>query len=120
MWTYSQTTGLIRHDGESVGDGYSGHGSGLNNGALEAVEGVGPIPRGMWRITQWDQMHAQLGPVVAILTPVDQDAHGRSCFRIHGDNAALNHTASDGCIIAPRVVREEWRASGDLDLEVTI
>jgi hypothetical protein len=28
---------------------------------------------------------------------------------IHGDNQALNHSASDGCIVAPRFIREQIR-----------
>ncbi len=32
---------------------------------------------------------------------------GRFAFRIHGDNAQMNHTASDGCIIAALPIRQE-------------
>jgi hypothetical protein len=56
--------------------------------------------------------------VVAVLSPVGHDAHGRSSFLIHGDNSLGNHTASHGCIILSRMVREKMRASGDMDLEV--
>lgn len=116
--TYRQTNGRIEVNGTLLGVGYSGHGVGLNNTAEEAVAGIGPIPAGRWKITSWEDHHGKLGPIVAILEPVDHDAHGRSLFRIHGDNAAANHTASDGCIVANRIIRELWRASGDTDLEV--
>jgi hypothetical protein len=44
---------------------------------------------------------------------------GRSGFRIHGDNASANHTASDGCIIAGHAADRTaiWN-SGDHVLEV--
>lgn len=126
MYTYSQSTGRITANGTWEGSGYSGHGIGLNNGALEAEVGLGPIPKGRWRIVSWtpgethyiDHNGHDLGPIVAILEPVGHDAHGRTGFRIHGDNEAMNHTASDGCIVDPRNVRQNWRASKDLDLEV--
>jgi hypothetical protein len=43
---------------------------------------------------------------------------GRSDFYIHGDNPALNYTASEGCIILARPIREQIAASGDNDLQV--
>lgn len=118
MWAYHQSSGEIDHNGVQIGVGYSGHGEGLNNGAMEAVAGIGPIPVGKWKIVRWDAQHGHLGPVVGILEPVGFDPHGRSLFRVHGDSAALNHMASDGCIIASKIVREQMRASGDQDLEV--
>ncbi|MFA6125072.1 MAG: hypothetical protein WCS75_11525 [Sphingomonas sp.] len=39
-------------------------------------------------------------------------------FRIHGDNAKLDRSASHGCIILPRAVRERMWASGDRIVEV--
>lgn len=119
MWTYSQKTGELSHDGKLAGSGYSGFGAGLNNGDLEALVNEGPIPRGSWQIVRWDDHHADKGPVVAVLEPVGHDAHGRSGFLVHGDNAEANHTASHGCIIAARSIRESWRASGDMELGVT-
>jgi hypothetical protein len=44
--------------------------------------------------------------------------HGRGSFLIHGDNAAMNHTASDGCIIMARPIRETIDASRDRELQV--
>lgn len=97
---------------------YSGNGDGLNNPNMEAVHSIGPIPRGRWRIVQWDDHHGSLGPIVAILEPVDHDAHGRSAFREHGDNPLENFTGSDGCIVADHDLRVAMRATGDMDLEV--
>ena len=47
------------------------------------------------------------------------DANGRSAFLVHGDNSAGNHSASHGCIILNRIVRDRMRRSGDMGLEVT-
>lgn len=96
---------------------YSGRGEGLNNPEMEAVRGTGPIPRGRWRITHWGD-DGKLGKIVAFLVPVGHNAHGRTLFRMHGDNSAANHTASDGCIIADRNLRVVLEATGDMDLEV--
>lgn len=119
MWKYSQSTGRLSLNGDFEGSGYSGHGAGLNDPYSEQVHNVGPIPRGMWKIERWDAHHADKGPVVGVLEPVWHDAHGRSGFLIHGDNSAMDHSASHGCIIMSRTVREKMRDSGDTDLEVT-
>lgn len=118
MWTYSQDRGVLAHHAAFAGRGYSGHGAGLNSHAMEAVHGVGPIPVGHWKIgAAYNDPH--LGPCVMHLDPVGHDAHGRSLFRIHGDNAEANHTASDGCIILGPALRHVIRDSGDHDLTVT-
>ena len=118
MWTYQQSTGKLSHNGDLVGMGYSGHGAGVNNGALESDAGIGPIPRGLWIIGPfYDDPH--LGPCVAHLDPVSpDDAHGRTLFRIHGDNAEGNESASRGCIIMNRLVRLAVKSSGDTSLQV--
>lgn len=111
---YSQSSGLLSFDDGSIiqRDAYSGHGDGLNNHAMEAVRGVGPIPVGDYRIVRWDEHHGDLGPVVAILEPHGHDAHGRTLLRCHGDNSKVNHSASDGCIIANHQARIRMRDSG--------
>lgn len=118
MWSYSQASGALGHNGCVLGTGYAGHGSGLDNPAMEAVHSVGPLPRGRWRIGPWHD-HPHLGPCVAALTPLGHDAHGRSAFFIHGDNRAANHTASDGCIVLAPTIRRAMAASTDTVLEVT-
>lgn len=118
MITYHQINGHIELKGNLLGTCYSGHGVGLNNPAKENMENIGPIPRGRWKIIRWDKHHGDKGPCVAVLEPVGHDAHLRSAFLIHGDNEDLNHTASHGCIIAARAIRDQLCASGDMDLEV--
>jgi len=120
MWTYSQSTGKLAHDGALVGIGYSGRGQGLNNPDAEALEGVGPIPRGEWTIGAFFDDPGGKGPIVAHLTPVDgTNALGRSGFMIHGDNGAANHSASHGCVILARPYRIAIRDSKDNRLIVT-
>jgi hypothetical protein len=103
-----------------VGEGYSGRGSGLNNPAQQAVEGQGPIPQGSWEIGAFFDDPGGKGPIVAHLTPADgTETFGRSGFMIHGDNAELNHTASEGCVILPRQLRLMIQSSQDRTLTVT-
>ena len=118
MWTYKQRSGDLIKDDALVSVGYSGHGDGFNNPDMEDVHGVGPIPRGLWKIGPWYDNYGPKGPVVARLSPVDFNPHGRDGFLIHGDNAEANHTASDGCLILSRQIREMMRDSEDFDLTV--
>ncbi|MBI1406177.1 MAG: DUF2778 domain-containing protein [Caulobacter sp.] len=119
MWTYQQASGLLLHDGHCVGQGYSGAGTrrrdGRDNPEMEAAVGRGPIPRGRWRIGP-PRYSRRVGPHAMDLSPLGHDAHGRSAFMIHGDNAAGD--ASRGCIILSRALRERISGSGDHDLEV--
>lgn len=113
MWIYSQTSGNLWDDrGMVVAAGYSGGGEGLHNSALEAVKNVGPIPRGMWVLTEVYNSKS-VGPYAIAMEPSNHNALGRTYFRIHGDNRHGNKTASNGCVILPRVIREKIWQSGD-------
>jgi hypothetical protein len=118
-FTYRQHDGELTHDGAFVGNGYSGHGEGRNNPAMQGVPRVGPIPVGRYRIGQ-AYPHPRLGPCVMNLDPLPgTDTLGRSLFRIHGDNA--RHDASEGCIILGPAIRRqvsETRDCGEDILEV--
>jgi hypothetical protein len=117
-WRYVQRTGALSHDGVPIAVGYSGHGDGCNNPDLQAVPNVGPIPAGRYTIGPAFH-HPLCGPVSMRLTPApDDEMFGRSGFLIHGDNAALNHTASDGCIVLDHPRRVMIAASDDRDLVV--
>lgn len=119
---YSQSTGTITHNGEPFGTGYSGHGQGLNNSDMQNVRGVGPLPQGFYTI-QPPTVHPKLGPVAMELLPYSTNTMFlRDGFFIHGDTAAMNHTASDGCIVLNHDVRvsiAESVLAGDNKLEVT-
>lgn len=98
--------------------GYSGNGQGLNNPAMEGVRDVGPIPQGEY-VLGGTYNSQRVGPAAIIITPdPGNSAHGRSDFRIHGDNSRGNQSASNGCIIAPRAVRNVITASPDRNLRV--
>lgn len=117
MFEYSQSTGILSHGGEPIGKGYAGHGEGLNNPKLEMVHNLGPLPKGTWEIGLFfDDKH--LGYCVAALRPTSQDVFGRGGFFIHGDNKRMNHTASDGCIILSKTLRELIRDSGETEITV--
>lgn len=116
-WRWDQSAGALTRDGEMISHGYSGHGRGKNNPSMQAAVGIGPIPAGRWKITE--RYNSQnVGPYALKLEPVGHGALGRSAFRIHGDSVRAPGTASHGCIILPRVIREKIWTSGDRDLEV--
>jgi hypothetical protein len=100
MYIYTQSTGVLEHDGIALLTGYAGHGTGVNNPAMQDQHDIGPLPQGLYAMTALiDSPHTGLATI--ILEPDSgNQMFGRSGFRIHGDNAAANRTASDGCIIA--------------------
>lgn len=117
-WTWDQSAGELSHDGVPCGTGYSGAGTGKNSPDMQAAVGVGPIPRGAWTISGVGDS-PNTGPFTLILQPnPGTDTEGRSDFRIHGDSIAHPGTASHGCIILSRPIRERIWQSGDRDLEV--
>lgn len=118
QFIYQQKTGrLIGPDGKVWATGYSGHDEGVNNPAKESIRSVGPIPRGFWKIGA-PYKSANVGPYALPLEPVGHNALGRSAFRIHGDNSKGDRSASHGCIIVPRAIREKIWASGIRTLQV--
>jgi len=117
MWTWDQSAGLLTRAGKSW-RGYSGAGRGKNNPAMQAAVGVGPIPQGLWTVIA-RRDSPSTGPCTLVLVPdSNNETFGRSEFRIHGDSIAHPGTASHGCIILPRAVRETIWASGDRSLDV--
>jgi len=118
-WTYSQSTGQLRHNGTVAGTGYSGAGqtaaAGRNNPAMQGTPNQGPIPAGQWNVGNAYQ-HPTKGPTSMNLTPVGHNALGRSAFMIHGNNVQNN--ASQGCIILGPNQRQLIAASGDHILTV--
>lgn len=122
-WKYDQSSGELFRDGSLVSRGYSGNGRGKNNPAMQGVQGIGPLPAGRWRMVNiYDSKN--VGPRTITLNAVDgtaddtHDATGRGAFRIHGDSIRAPGTASKGCIILPRPIRDMMWRSGDHDLEV--
>lgn len=106
-WLYSQSRGCIWSPAGRIvfAQAYSGHKAGLNNPTMERKAFVGPIPRGEWCIGPvYDS--ERVGPHAIVLVPRGHSAHGRNYFRMHGDNSRGDKSASYGCVIAPRDVRE--------------
>ena len=118
-WTYAQGTGKLQHDGTHVATGYSGAGPGKNNPQMESVPNVGPIPQGDWTIVGPPVNTEEHGPYILRLQPDERtETFGRSGFLMHGDSKESPGTASHGCVILPRPVREQVWESGDRDLQV--
>lgn len=120
MWTYNQANGNLSRNGAVAGIGYSGaEPDGKNNPSLQASHNVGPIPQGKYTIEGPPFSSSRHGPFVLRLEPDEgNEMFGRSGFLMHGDNIEHPGTASEGCIIMPRAVRETVWKSGDIELQV--
>lgn len=117
MWLYDQSSGDL-YRCQKIAKGYSGFNAGKNNPDMENVRAVGPIPKGKWNIGEVYNSK-NVGPFAIVLTPDGTtETFDRSAFRIHGDSIKNPGTASRGCIILPRVIREQIVASGDKTLLV--
>jgi len=115
MWRYEQSTGKLW---QLAGKGYSGREEAKNQPDLDSLKDRGPIPKGTWTVgPPFDG--GTHGPFCLRLIP-DHDTvtHGRDGFLVHGDSIRAPGTASHGCVILPRAVREEVWNSGDHELEV--
>lgn len=112
----------MARNGEPLATGYSGNNLGLNNPAAQMQKDVGPVPQGDYTIEP-PHADAKVGPIAMRLDPAPgNEMYGRGDFLIHGDNAAMDHTASEGCIIMPREARMAIGAAvlaGDDQLTVT-
>jgi Protein of unknown function (DUF2778) len=120
MWIYEITSGRLRDkNGLGVGFGYSGYGPDKNQVVDEDQKDLGPIPEGQYGINSPRDTDKH-GPYVMPLTPyATTDLKGRpGGFLIHGDSVLHPGTASHGCIILARSVRQKIWESGDHDLTV--
>lgn len=118
--TYSQSTGEWRDTlGRLLGTGYSGHGPGLNNPAMQNVKDVGPLPAGKYSMGQIIEHDPVVGEFAIPLIPDPANKmFGRDGFFIHGNDAQNDHSASEGCIVLPLTVRQQIWMSLDHELEV--
>lgn len=124
MWTFNHCNGrLYGPDGSHVASGYAGgnegkNPEGINNHSMQDQKGIGPLPTGFY-IFGDPVPQSKLGPFAIPLIPDSSNTmYGRGDFYCHGDTLAMNHSASEGCIIMPRQVREEIWNSGDRQLAV--
>lgn len=127
MLLYSQSTGILqRGDGHTLttlGTCYAGgncgkNPEGVNNPAMQDQPCIGPLPQGVYAIgTPGDH----IGPASMPLTPDPaNEMFGRAGFYIHGDNSEMNHSASEGCIVASKVIRSQIAANLDTENRVTV
>lgn len=118
-WVYEQLTGRLSLDGGSIiAIGYSGAGAGKNNPTEENMQNVGPIPEGLYDIEEPFDSPTH-GPFALRLLPDTGNVmFGRSGFLIHGDSIERPGEASEGCIILPRIARQDIWDSGDHVLQV--
>jgi hypothetical protein len=109
MWTYKQSNGfLVNGNGTHRATGYSGHGEGKNNPAMQEVHDVGPIPRGIYDIEGEPFDSPKHGKYCLRLKPrPENEMYGRDGFLCHGDKIGAPGTASEGCIIMGPDVRKE-------------
>ena len=119
MWTYRQCDGwLLDHSGLKLAQGYSGAGAGKNSVDAQAIEDVGPIPQGLYKIEPPVNTVTH-GPAVLPLNPLpNNQMYGRSGFLIHGDSVVDPGNSSMGCVIMPRFARDRIAQSGDVTLKV--
>lgn len=91
---------------------YSGKGVDQNKTSSENLKMKGPIPRGWWDIKS-GYAHPKLGNPTFNLDPhADTDTFDRDLFRLHADNLRGDNSASEGCIVCSRAVREQIRRMG--------
>jgi hypothetical protein len=122
-WIWKQRQGELWHNDEKVATGYSGGDEGKspegkNNPSMQDVPRVGPLPQGKYKFgTPVPQSH--LGPFAIPLIPSpDNQMFERDDFYCHGDTIDNPGSASEGCIILARTIRNMIAASPDKDLEV--
>lgn len=123
-WIYNQSTGILYDpSGTILARGYAGgncgkNPEGINNPDMQYEKCIGPIPIGKYTFgTPIEQSH--LGPFAIPLIPdPSNEMHGRSGFFMHGDRSNATRSASEGCIIMPRNIREVCWHSEIHQLEV--
>lgn len=119
MMFYGQKSGAYKLGSKIIGYGYAGNGDDKNKPESQTKRGHGPLPQGLYKLTDVRDS-ANTGPFSIVLMPDPGNRmFGRGDFRIHGDSIKAPGTASDGCIILPRNLREKIWASGERQLTVT-
>lgn len=123
MWIFAIKDGLFLRDSPSGVEvlcrtAYSGVPEAKNDPSKQTVPNVGPLPTGAYWIGGVSE-NKEHGPLAIRLIPIPQFAmYGRGGFLIHGDSIEHPGSASHGCIILPRSIRERLIASADRGLLV--
>ena len=131
MWILKQSTGqLYDNTLKLIGTGWAGHGAGFNNPTMQNVEGVGPLPCGLYKKGTAIN-DPKMGPLTIPLIPDENNVmFGRSGFFMHGhtptytsdgyyiDPSGNKEPISDGCSIQEHLVRQAFNDSKDVYLAV--
>lgn len=126
-WIYHQSNSRLYRDKTYVDRGWSGHGTGKDNPAMQSSQNVGPLPVGTYTIGQSFNYRRTpktphgTGVHSMRLTPsVSNQMFGRSGFLIHGASANPAHHGqeSNGCIVIGLLTRRRIATSGDTQLVV--
>jgi hypothetical protein len=116
---YSQQSGdLTDPEGRHVANGYAGKNQGKNNPDAEGEKGVGPIPRGNWRI---EEARDKPWPEPAYKLTPDDDTRKRAealdrdpgSFYVHAKSRHIEEQGrgdSQGCIALDKVGREKLKS----------
>jgi hypothetical protein len=113
QWTFVIKTGqMLDPSGKLVAVGYAGgnlgkNPEGRNNAEMVSVHNIGPLPMGWYTFGQLFNPHPRLGQYAFELIPDPaNEMFGRGGFFCHGDTVPAGN-ASEGCIIMPRLIREQ-------------
>jgi hypothetical protein len=89
---------------------YAGVPEHFNDPAYECVPNTGPLPRRMYRMTEFLNQYQGKSDVIRLQPENVAAMCGRGGFLIHGSNNPPAHTGSQGCIIVPDGVmrRKMW------------
>jgi len=102
-----QGTFTDNQNGQSI-SAYSGDQSHYNEAQYQQLSAQGPLPNGYYKVASCG---SHIGPHSCALEPINgTNTYGRSGFYIHGDNAQMDHTASEGCIIVGPSMRQNVEA----------
>ena len=127
---FSQSTGWITKDDSSVitklafagndsrPDTNPDHIQGRNNPQFQDLHGIGPLPQGLYRVSNWGT-YPKVGSYAAPLTWIGgPNNFGRSGFFIHGPGEDYNNS-SEGCIVIPHDDRMKVIALNPTTITVT-
>lgn len=118
-WMFNISAGAISQDDTYIGDAYAGAPGYVDEPDAEGMVGKGPLPEGWYTMCPPINKPESVGEYAIELIPdPENDMKGRSGFFCHGDNPQMNHSASDGCIVAVLPIRQRMWTSGDRRIEV--
>ncbi len=125
MWIYGQSSGVFESPTQTIeGVGYSGYPPHVNDSAAEGLVNQGPIPCGNYTFLSPRDTPLHGAFVLPLLpdaaTRARITAMGRDAdsFLCHGDSVDEPGSASRGCLILPRDIREAIWNSTDHALSV--